>query len=96
MANNENHSDKAASNGNGAVQKVMEVEAGNFSFFSHLESIDRLLSIPSVSLAFNQSTAAYGRVRGKFKLRINKAFWDYSGSCDWFTSTTRFFFLKRN
>lgn len=59
MSTNENNSDK--SNGaNGALQKASEVS----SLLPHLESIDRLLSLPSISLAWTQSQGVYGKVKG--------------------------------
>lgn len=45
---------------NGAVQKATES-----SLLPHLETIDRLLSLPSVSLAWRQSQGAYGKVKGR-------------------------------
>lgn len=45
---------------NGAVQKASES-----SLLPHLETIDRLLSLPSVSLAWTQSQGVYGKVKGE-------------------------------
>lgn len=59
MATSENHNDK--SNGaNGALQKTSEVS----SLLPHLESIDRLLSLPVCSIAWTQSQGVYGKVKG--------------------------------
>lgn len=55
MASSEN-TDKT----NGAVQKSNES-----SLLPHLETIDRLLSLPSVSLAWSQSQGVYGKVKGE-------------------------------
>ncbi|XP_070508628.1 lipid storage droplets surface-binding protein 2 [Chironomus tepperi] len=68
MATNENNSDK--SNGtNGALEKASEVS----SLLPHLESIDRLLSLPSISIAWTQSQGVYGKVKD-FNPMFNWAF----------------------
>lgn len=56
MASNENQANKS----NGELQKVNEVS----SLLPHLESIDRLLSFPVCSIAWNQSQGVYGKVKG--------------------------------
>ncbi|KAG5683202.1 hypothetical protein PVAND_012498 [Polypedilum vanderplanki] len=70
MSNIENHSDKVEYNDNGAVQKVT---VNVSSLLPHLESIDRLLSIPVCSIAFNQSQSVYGKVKD-FNPMFNWAF----------------------
>ena len=60
MASNENHSDKSNGTTNGALQKSSEVS----SLLPHLESIDRLLSLPVCNITWTQSQAVYGKVKG--------------------------------
>jgi perilipin-2 len=71
MATNENNSDKSngVNGANGALQKASEVS----SLLPHLESIDRLLSLPSISMAWTQSQGVYGKVKD-FNPMFNWAF----------------------
>jgi perilipin-2 len=71
MATNENNSDKSngVNGANGALQKASEVS----SLLPHLESIDRLLSLPSISMAWTQSQDVYGKVKD-FNPMFNWAF----------------------
>lgn len=71
MASNENNSDKSngVNGANGALQKASEVS----SLLPHLESIDRLLSLPSISIAWTQSQGVYGKVKD-FNPMFNWAF----------------------
>ncbi|CAH1717675.1 unnamed protein product [Chironomus riparius] len=71
MATNENNSDKSngVNGANGALQKASEVS----SLLPHLESIDRLLSLPSISIAWTQSQGVYGKVKD-FNPMFNWAF----------------------
>lgn len=62
-------SNEANGKTNGEVQKVNES-----SLLPHLETIDRLLSLPSVSMAWSQSQGVYGKVKGKSATFVLK-FW---------------------
>lgn len=59
MANNENCE---KTNGTTVVSKATITEP----LLPHLETIERLLSLPSVSFAWNQSQGMYGKVKGQF------------------------------
>jgi hypothetical protein len=63
MANNENCSEKS----NGEVQKVNGIESNEqtSSLLPHLETIDRLLSLPVCSIAWSQSQGVYEKVKGQ-------------------------------
>lgn len=62
MENNSSESNKK-SNGNGAIQEVINEISPSYSLLPHLESIDRLLSIPVCSIAFEESQNIYGKVK---------------------------------
>jgi hypothetical protein len=49
---------------NGAVQKQ------DSSLLPHLETIDRLLSLPCMSLAWSQSQGVYGKVKGELVTQL--------------------------
>lgn len=61
VSNDENHNNSDKSNG--AIEKLTEVPSS--SLLPHLQSIDRLMSLPICSITWNQSQGMYGKVKGQ-------------------------------